>query len=210
VQFDTLNDSAVAPADYQAVSEILTFEDGEVYKTIQVPIVADNVTEGQEQFLVSLSNPTGGATLGAQAQVPAIIIDVGPDFPMYFVDDVTANEPLQGQREFVFTVSLTPTDQERIISYQTEGGSAESGLDFLPVSGQLVFPISDQTQSQTVIVPVLADAEVEPNEVFYLQVAAVGGGNIAVFKGTGIGTIRDLDPSEVPLPDAIFRNGFED
>lgn len=210
VQFDTLNDSAIAPADYQAVSELLTFEDGEVYKTIQVPIVADNITEDQEQFLVRLSNPTGGATLGGQAQVPAIIIDVGADFPMYFVDDVTANEPLQGQREFVFTVSLTPTDQERIISYQTQAATAEAGLDFTPVSGELVFPPSDQTQSQTVSVPVLADAEVEPNEVFYLDVSAVGGGNIAVFRGTGIGTIRDADPSELPLPDAIFRNGFED
>ena len=205
VLFETLDDSALANADYLPVSELLEFADGEVMKTIQVPIVADSLVENQEQFKVRLSAPTGGATLGAQAEVPAIIINVGADFPMYLIDDVTADEPVAGTADFTFTVTLTPSLVPQSIEYVAESATAVEGEDFEPVSGTLEFPASDAVQSQTVSVPVKADANAEPNETFYLQLSASG--NIAVFKGTGIGTIRNTDP---PLQDAIFGNGFEE
>jgi hypothetical protein len=52
---------ATAGQDYTATSGTLNFAQGEVFKTIQVPIWADNKTaEANETFLVLLSNPVNG------------------------------------------------------------------------------------------------------------------------------------------------------
>jgi hypothetical protein len=205
VRVFTQDDSATAPADYGAIDTRLEFADGEVLKTLLVPIVADNLQEGQEQFLVRLGSPLGGATLGPQATSEAIIIDVGPDFPMYFIDDVSVDEPSSGQATATFTVTMTPNTQPFTVQWSTSDGTAVAGSDYVAASGQLVFPPSAVPQSRTLVVPVLADADPEEgNEVFYVDLSATG--NIAVFRGTGIGTIRQ--PS-APRPDALFSNGFE-
>ena len=203
VTLSTSDDTATAPDDYLGTTQQIDFADGEVMKTVLVPIIADNVTEAQEQFHVSLSNPTGGASLGAQANVDAIIIDVGADFPMYYLDAPSIDEPATGQANLVFSVTLTPSDIERIIEYHTEDGSAIAGLDYEAVSGQLVFPASNMVQTQTVSVPVLADQLAEDAETFYLNTHSEG--QIAVFASPGIGTIHASS-----APPMIFKDGLED
>lgn len=74
VQFATSNGSAVAGADYTATSGTLTFAADETSKVIQVPLTADAEEELPETFLVTLSNPGGGATLGTFTVVQAIIV----------------------------------------------------------------------------------------------------------------------------------------
>jgi hypothetical protein len=57
VNYATRNNSATAPADYTATSGTLTFAPGERSKTFTVPVAADCVAEGTENFFVELSNP---------------------------------------------------------------------------------------------------------------------------------------------------------
>jgi hypothetical protein len=202
VQLTTLDDTAVAPADYQALSTTLSFADGDVMRSVEIPIAIDAINEGQEQFFVQLGNPTGGATLGAQATVAAVIVE--NPVPFYAVSDGAVVEPASGTASIGFTISLSPSDTPRAIEYFTEDASAENGLDYVSTAGTLNFPASPVTQSQTVTVQVLADALAEPQESFYLR--ANGSGNIAVFDGVGEGAI--LPPGTV-LPDALFEDGFE-
>ena len=68
VDFTTADGSAIAPVDYTAVSRTLSFGGGETTKTIAIPILEDGIREGNETILLVLSNPTGGATLGATSQ----------------------------------------------------------------------------------------------------------------------------------------------
>lgn len=75
VQFATSNGSALAGLDYIASSGTLTFGAGETAKTISVPLVDDTVTEPGETFLVTLSNPGGGATLGTFTVGQVVIVD---------------------------------------------------------------------------------------------------------------------------------------
>jgi len=75
VSFATANGTALAGQDYAAVAGTLTFGVGETTKTIVIPILADNLVEGAETFTVTLSGPTGGATLGQQATVTVVIVD---------------------------------------------------------------------------------------------------------------------------------------
>ncbi len=62
VNYATSNGTATAGADYTAASGTLTFAPGETQKTVAVVIKSDSLTEGNEDFHVMLSNPSG-ATL---------------------------------------------------------------------------------------------------------------------------------------------------
>lgn len=77
VTVNTANGTAVAPADYGAViGAVLNWADGDTApKTLNVSIVADGTTEPPETFDVILSNPTGGASLGAPANEIVTILD---------------------------------------------------------------------------------------------------------------------------------------
>jgi len=68
--------SATAGQDYAAVGSSMSFADGEAGpKTIDVLLSDDSAQEGNETFTVSLSSPTGGATLGTPALVSITILD---------------------------------------------------------------------------------------------------------------------------------------
>lgn len=60
VMFSTSDGTAQAGSDYQAVSQVLTFADGETTKTIAIPIVNDRTGEPREFLSLTLSAPTGG------------------------------------------------------------------------------------------------------------------------------------------------------
>jgi uncharacterized repeat protein (TIGR01451 family) len=81
VDFATANGTAIAGSDYTTTSGTLTFNPGDLSKTIDVPIKGDTVFESTETFLVNLSNPVS-ATI-ADGSATGTIIDndpeVGPD-----------------------------------------------------------------------------------------------------------------------------------
>ena len=57
-------DYKTAGIDYVNTGGTLTFMNGETSKNITVPICNDGVSEGSETFDATLSNVTGGGTLG--------------------------------------------------------------------------------------------------------------------------------------------------
>jgi len=63
VDFDTVDGSAIVGEDYTANSGQLTFAPGETQKTITVPVSSDGIEEGDEFFLVNLSNATSNARI---------------------------------------------------------------------------------------------------------------------------------------------------
>ncbi len=66
VQYTTLNQTAQAGSDFTTTTGTLTFNAGQLVRTFTVPILNNGLYEAKERFLVMLSNPTGGATLGTQ------------------------------------------------------------------------------------------------------------------------------------------------
>ena len=61
VSYGTENGTATAGSDYTAVSGTLTFAAGQTRKTVQVPILDDNVEDSGETFWFVLSNPQGAS-----------------------------------------------------------------------------------------------------------------------------------------------------
>lgn len=63
VDYATQNGGAIAGTDFTAAAGTLSFAAGDVTKTVNVAISNDEEVEGDEQFTVELSNPSGSAAL---------------------------------------------------------------------------------------------------------------------------------------------------
>lgn len=76
VSFATSDGTALSPADYAAAAGALNWASGDAApKTFQVAIVDDGFVEGSEIFSAALSNPQGGAALGATTTAAVTILD---------------------------------------------------------------------------------------------------------------------------------------
>ena len=76
VEYETEDGTAVAPADYEETSGTLTFERGQVEKTVSVRVHADSENEGSETMTLKLSDPRGAYLADATAK--GTIHNTGP------------------------------------------------------------------------------------------------------------------------------------
>jgi hypothetical protein len=77
VTLNLTDNTATTGSDYDATPIIVTFADGETNKTVIIPLVDDLIFENDENFNVTLTNPTGGSALGNQTTATVTIIDGG-------------------------------------------------------------------------------------------------------------------------------------
>ncbi|HTX70236.1 MAG TPA: Calx-beta domain-containing protein, partial [Thermoleophilia bacterium] len=77
VDYASADGTATAGVNYTTVSGTLVFDAGVAAQTISVPIIYDSVDGAPSKTaLLTLSNPTGGAVLGAQKTATLVILDV--------------------------------------------------------------------------------------------------------------------------------------
>ena len=75
VDFATSDGTASQKNKYTTTTGTLTFASGETSKTFSIPIIDEAYVEGNQTVNLTLSNPTGGAVLGAQSTAVLTIID---------------------------------------------------------------------------------------------------------------------------------------
>ena len=195
VNVATTNGTAVAPDDYADSDQVLTFLATETSKTFTIPIVNDTTDEPGETVNLALSNPTGGATLGAQSSAILTITDDDP-VPAVSINDVTLAEgDGPGTTAFNFTVSLTnPSSQDITITYVTNDGTATlANNDYVDNDATVTFTAGQTTKTITVLVN--GDTDVETDETFTvtLVMGSPAGAVVGGAKITGTGTITNDD-----------------
>ena len=96
VQFDTSDGSATAGSDYVAVTGgILTFNPGETTQNAVVTVNGDATAEPNENFTVTLSNASGGATIATASATGTIQNDDGVAItPIYQIQGAAHTSPL--------------------------------------------------------------------------------------------------------------------
>ena len=72
VNFTTGDATATAGSDYMSSSGSLVFAEGEMSKTITVPLLDDSMLEGDEAFQISLTNPSEAFGLGPSSATVTI------------------------------------------------------------------------------------------------------------------------------------------
>jgi hypothetical protein len=96
------NASATAGSDYTAGTGTLVFADGAANGVIFIDISDDNLDELNENFLVELYEPSGGAVLGALATATVNIIDDDVSGVLSFTDSIL--RIVRGETTVEFTV----------------------------------------------------------------------------------------------------------
>ncbi|WP_310461073.1 Calx-beta domain-containing protein [Sphaerotilus sp.] len=215
VKYSSVNGSAEAGFDYEAVLGTLTFAPGELTKTISVPLQNDTVYEGAETFQIVLTDPTNAKVTPAGAGVDptkdgtgiGTIVDDGTgtltpdtppgtpldnDKPAIAINDITVNE---AAGTATFTVTLTNAAKMPVtVAYASADGTATAGQDYTAVSNTLTFAPGET--SKTITVPILNDSVYEGAETFTINLSSPTNATIA--DGIGLGTIKDDGTGTVP------------
>ncbi|MGI8982308.1 MAG: Calx-beta domain-containing protein [Pirellulaceae bacterium] len=205
VGFTTVNNTAtVADLDYVANAGTLTFLNGDTTETITVLVNGDTKFETDEEFLVLLSNATGGATFTDANAVGTILNDDGR--PTISINDVTLAEGNTGTTTFTFTLTLSNTSENVVtVNYAADNGSATvADLDYIFEAGVVTF--APGTTTQTITIDVVGDTKLESNEFFVVNLTVPTNAIIGDGQGQGNITNDDGQPS-VSVSDAAAAEG---
>jgi hypothetical protein len=165
VGFATADGTALAGQDYLATSGQFTFLPGIISTSFVVGVYGDLSYEGDEFFLVNLTN-SPLATL-ASSQVRGVIHDDDPP-PTLCLQDVAVREGDFGSTNVVFQLRLSAASSfTTAVQYATSDGTAKAGKDYVATNGSAVF-VPGQTNAD-VSVAVLGNLQIEPNRTFFLN-----------------------------------------
>lgn len=191
IDYATSSGTATSGSDFTAATGTLTFQTTDTSKTVTVSTSDDSTAESAETFNLTLSGPTGGASLGDGVAVGTLNDnDGGGSTTVYSIAPSSATEG----GTITFTVSRTGTAVgTETIQYATSSGTATSGTDFTAASNTLTFLTSDT--SKTFTVNTTQDTTYEGNETLTATLSANSAGTIGTANGTGTINEDDTAPS---------------
>lgn len=198
VQYATGGGNAAAGADYASANGTLTWNDGEASaKSFSIALVDDTAVEDPETFNVTLSNPGGGATLGAPATATVSIADNDSPAPPQPAGNLqfsaSAYSTAEGQGSVLITVTRTGGSNGTVtVQHFTGPGSATSGADYQATNGTLSWGNGD-TAAKTFTVPIVDDTQVESTETFFVTLNSPTGGATLGAPATATISIADND-----------------
>jgi len=194
VHFATEDGTAIAGQDYYATNGTLTFGSNQLSQTIVVPIINDLAAEGDETVQLHLTNPGGGASLGANSNAVLRILDdessIGFTNATYSVSEagpaITLNVIRSGAKNTSVSVDFT-----------TVNGTAVAPDDYRATTGTLVFP--PNVTLKTITIPIVNDTLAEGNEKFRVvlsnpqggtQLGAISHTEVTIVENDSAGTIQ--------------------
>ncbi len=133
-----INGTATAGLDFTATSLTLSWADGDnATKACNVPILDDVIPEPTKAFSVALSNPIGGAALGAQTSIAVTLND---DDAVVKTPPTMANMAAQIGKvgaafSFNAATACTATDGDPITGYTVASGTLPAGVTLNAMTG---------------------------------------------------------------------------
>jgi len=204
----TAESPATAGTDYLTRSGTLSFAPGESQKTVLVPIIGDDVPEGEESLRVTLSGATGAPIASNFASGVGRIIDEDAGFA---AGDVTLVEGPRPTTTALFGSAFAPaprgdrssaeqpaqvtiyrtgkTDRFAQVNWDLENGSAVAGADFAGDFGVVYFAPGETRR--TVPLTLRSDLVPEQTESFRFDLSEAIGAGVADPSATV--TITDDD-----------------
>ena len=206
VDYATSDGSALAGSDYTATSGALTIAAGQTQMTIEVPLSDDSLSEGAEDFTLTLSNPSN-ASIG-DGQATATITD-NEGTPTLTIADARATEG----NAVEFTVTLEPAAAADVtVEYATTDGTATAdsadpdGADYTAAASGAELTISADQTSATISIATGNDTVDEDDETFTLTLSGQSSNAVLGAAKTATGTIEDDDTDPAAISNIQFAN----
>ena len=203
----TTEGTATATTDYDDTPILVNFAPGETSQTVAIPIVSDNIGEGEETFDLSLGFPFNGATVESPQTATVTITDNG--------DSVEAADA--GTIEFgspTFAVNEDGTPIASVTINRTGGNSGPVSTKVLLNGGTaiggtapLAAPVDydnsfitvewedGDTSPKTIDIPLTNDTEIEGTETIDLTLCDCTGGATVGQQNTAVLSIVDNEGS---------------
>jgi hypothetical protein len=181
VDFATVDGTARAGLDYEAVTGTLEWADGDTSpRTVQVPLLDNYLIGPNRTFRLALSNPQGGGSLGGLTQATGTIVE--DDRPGRLALSVTSLRVLEDAGTLLVTVQRTGGLGGTVqVNYATGSilpqlgyAAAVAGVHYTPTSGVLVFAPGQATQ--TFVVPILDNTLLNAGRQFAVRLSRPAGG----------------------------------
>jgi Ca2+-binding RTX toxin-like protein len=206
------NGTATTPSDYNNKAITVNFADGEISKTVTIPIVNDNQFEPDETISLALTNPTGGATIGTQNIATLTIVNDDTRVtlavsPALVIEDGTNN--------LVYTFTRTGDTTNTLTVNYTVAGTATFNTDytqtgaatFTSTKGTITFAAGSNTATLTLDPKV--DTTFESNETVALTLASGTGYEVGTTSAvTGTITNDDTRVTLAVSPALVTEDGI--
>ncbi|MCZ8222733.1 MAG: hypothetical protein O9324_01905, partial [Microcystis sp. LE19-84.1B] len=204
VRINLTNGTATAPSDYNNTAITVNFANGETSKTVTIPIVNDSQFEPNETVNLTLSNPTGGVTLGTQTT--AVLTIINDDLPQRGIISLNSSNYTVNENGTA-NITLTRTngsDGEVSVILTPSNGSAIAGEDYTNTPITVTF--ANGETSKTVTIPLINDSIYEPTETVNLTLSNPTGGATLGTQQTATLTIIDNDavPGVIQFSNATY------
>ena len=193
VDYRTQDGTAIHGFDYMENFGTLTFEAGELTKSFIVPLLDDDLPEGDETIRLLLSNATGGARLGSISNAVLNVLD--DELALQFSRE-TYSVSETGKLATIAVTRSGPTNRPVSVDYITSDGTAIAGLDYIARSGTLTLPAG--VRSKVFSIPIINDSLAEGDETLSLALSNPMGTNAFLGPRTNaVLTILDNDSGGV-------------
>ena len=202
VNYATADGTASAAAgDYVSTFGSLTFNPGEMSKSVPVLVRGDTQNESNETFFVSLSNATNG-TISKSQGIGTILNDDVVPLPIVTIaaTDNTATE--QGATTGTHTVSRTGSTAGALTVNYTVDGTATAGSDYQALAGSVVIA-AGQSAAPITIIPIDDAVTGEPNETVIITIS----NNAAYTVGAPSNSTVIITDNDIIAPDTILDPG---
>jgi hypothetical protein len=199
--------TAVAGSDYNLTSASVTFNPGELVKSIDLGIVKDTLTEADEVLILTLSNPVNSSLELSQTNHVILNDDVPPEVGFSTTHNSAAEDV--GTVSIVVELS-TVSSQDVSVDYLIDAAtsSASLGEDALLQAGSLLILAGETTA--TIPLVIIDDTAEEPDETLTLKLTNPSQALLGIGELTY--TIHDNDAAPqlvimAPVNNEVYTSG---
>ena len=224
VNYTTANGTAIAGTDYTIPTSTVTLPAGEEATSIIVTTVNDNIVEGNETFIITLSGVDRKGIANGDISLRYFNKDqeqeqsINDDRATLSITQTVA--PTSEGSPITFTVTSDyPIDRPINVNY-TSAGTAEEGMNFDYTTDSFVTLQADSTTAN-ITVNTLIDNIVEKQEIVIVNLTGISGlagnqqqsaiadGDVSIdtniVKRTGIGAINNVDTATLSIARKCIR-----
>ncbi len=202
VNYTTVNGSAKSGVDYIKTSGSVIFCRHETTKTIEVPVIDDDIHENAENLYMDISSSSNGYIVTRGRGRGKIHDDDRPPLEAKIYNRYEYEKDINWDLKFTVKLNqIAPNDIE--MDYTTIDRSAIDGEDYIKNSGTLTIPKGKKYGY--IPITIIGDTIPESNEDFKVRISSISEGTI--IRDTAWGTIKNDDTIKIYMDSYDTQEG---